>query len=100
MSGYNHNRVRRFLAEHGTVREDGRVMRLNHRSLPESFRNTLATWLERGDTAVPLGRWDELLLSVDLMLWEYEDWELETYGDLSYTEDGSSSTSTPGANIT
>lgn len=90
MSGYDHTRVRRFLQEHGHVREcDGRVMRLNHRPLPESFRNTLATWLERGESVVPLGRWDELLLSVDLMLWEYESWELDNYGDLSYTEDGS-----------
>ena len=63
-------------------------MRLNNRPLRESFRNTLAAWRISGAPVVPLGRWDELLMSVDLMLWEYEDWELETYGDLSYTEDG------------
>ncbi len=87
MSGFDHDRVRRFCRERGHVRSDGRVMRLNNRPLLESFRNTLANWLAHGVPIVPLGRWDELLMSVDLMLWEYEAWELEIYGDLSYTED-------------
>ena len=87
MSGYSHIRVRRFLQERGHVRpSDGRVMRLNNRPLPESLRNTLATWYGRGIDTVPLGRWDEILIRVDLALWEYEAWELETYGDLSYTQ--------------
>lgn len=86
-SGYSHDRVRRFVHERGHVREhDGRVMRLNNRSLPESLRNTLANWLARGETVVPLGRWDELLMAVDMMIWEYEAWELETFGNLSYNE--------------
>lgn len=87
MSGYDHTRVRQFLAEHGRVRSDGRVMRLNGRMLPESLRNTLVNWQRLGLTVVPLGRWDELLMSVDMMLWEYEAWELEKFGNLRYTEE-------------
>jgi hypothetical protein len=82
-SSYDADRVRRFCATHGHAREsDGRVMRLNGHKLGEAFRNSIASWTERA----PLGRWDELLLSVGLMLWQYETWEQETYGDLSFRE--------------
>lgn len=87
MSGYELCRVLAFCDEHGVVRGDGRVLRLNGRKLLETYRNSLATWRARRVVVVPLGRWDELLLSVDMMLWQYEAWELEKYGDLSYNED-------------
>lgn len=63
-------------------------MRLNNRALLETYRNSLANWLAQDIPLVPLGRWDELLLSVDMMLWEYENWELETYGDVSFVDAG------------
>ncbi len=87
-AGYALERVSRFLREHGHVREsDQRPMRLNGHPLPESYRNTLANWERQQLARVPLGRWDEILMGVDLMLWQYELWETDTYGDLSFSDD-------------
>ena len=87
-AGYAPDRVFRYLVEHGRRRShDGRPMRLNGHSLPESHRNTLANWEERKIARIPLGRWDAILLEARVHLYEYEMWEEETYGDLSFTAD-------------
>jgi hypothetical protein len=87
VSGYAHIRVRRYLHEHGVVREDGRVLAINDRPLRESHRNTIANWYARGERDVPLGRWDEILMGCDVQLWEFEQWEQDTYGNCSFRED-------------
>lgn len=90
VSSYDADRVLQFCREHGRVREnDDRVMRLNGQKLGEAFRNSIASWIASDERRAPLGRWDELLMSVDMMLWQYEAWEADKYGDLSYTEYGS-----------
>lgn len=86
MSGYAPLRVLRYLEDHGTLREDGRVMRFQGRSVPESYRNTIDNWRARGVWEIDLARWDEMLIGMGVMLWEYEDWECRTYGDLSFRE--------------
>jgi hypothetical protein len=86
-SGYRLERVSRFIREHGHLREcDQRPMRLNGQPLPESYRNTLANWERLSIDPVPLGRWDEILMGVDLMLWEYEYWEEQTYGSVDFRD--------------
>jgi hypothetical protein len=89
-AGYAPARVRQYCHEHGRVREDGRVMRLAGKVLPESHRNTIANWALRGVDPIPLGRWDEILLASGVMLWSYEDWEQRTFGDVHFVDCNSS----------
>lgn len=84
---YSAEAVITYLTQHGHLRaKDLRVMRLNGRHLAETYRNTLATWLERGDRRIPLGRFDEVLVSVGSSSREFEDWEEEHFGFTSYVD--------------
>ena len=83
---YALDRVLVYLALNGEMRpSDGRVMRLNGRRVPESHRNTIATWVRTG--ARPgLGRWDEILVRAGIMLHDFEAWEERHYGATSYED--------------
>lgn len=83
-TGYDPERVWAFVEAHGVIREDGRVLKLNRRRVGESHRNMLERWRRPDVGLAPLGRVDEILVEAGLMLWEYETWEVEIYGDLSY----------------
>lgn len=85
-TGYNPERVWAFVESHGVIRDDGRILRLNKRTVRETHRNMLERWRRPDVGMAPLGRWDEILTDADLMLWEYEEWERQTYGDLSYRD--------------
>lgn len=85
-TGYDPERVWAFVETHGHIREDGRVLRLNKRTVRETHRNMLERWRRVDVGLAPLGRWDEILVEADLALWEYEQWERDTYGNLSYRD--------------
>lgn len=82
--GYSKAVVLDWLAEHGTAREDGRYVAINKGKLAETFRDTIDRWRRSDDPLVPLGRWDELLLANDVMLWEFELWAERKHGTDGY----------------
>ena len=83
--GYRLKVVSAYLDAHARRRpEDGRVMSLNGKLVRESHRETIANWEARSLDHIPLGRWDELLLDVGLMLWEFEHWAEQHLGTDGY----------------
>jgi hypothetical protein len=88
-SGYSFDVWMEWMDAHATRRDDGRVTHLDGRLLPESYRNTLTGWIEQCTDPVPLGRWDEILVRIGLMLiTDFEHWCEEHCGGRGYLDSG------------
>lgn len=48
------------------------IRKINGRKVTEDHQDTVERWLATGRDPIPLGRWDELLLTYGVMLWEFE----------------------------
>lgn len=71
-----------------TVR--GGVDRIAGHKITDSQRETLRRWRDTNARIIPLGRWDEILLQNDVMLWEFEQWATERFGRDGYVNEDAS----------